>query len=616
MKLSKLFSRVLFLTVMMSGCEQPSKETQPSQTEPKQAKLDCVKEKGNCLRLPLGGTVGTIDPGKVYMDLQIEVVEQLFLGLTTLEKESGDSTQKDVENHTFSAKRALICNIADGQAIKVAPEKDNYKLRWKEDTYKIVPELATSCEVNHDGTVYTFYLRQDVKWTDGKPVTANDLVWTIRRNLLVKSPFLDIIKNADSFSNNKVEFSSVGVRAIDNYTVRFTLAHAVSDFMARVSLSPFRPLPQHVIEKHKKNWTKPENISTNGPYRLKKWEKGNKIVLIKNVDYYEANKVKIKEVHYYMVSDNLIGLAMYKNNGLDIIGGQYLKLPQTEIPRLNTDIDFSWELKSGYGACTVWYGLNTHRFPTDQLQVREAIAYAIDKQLVIDAILKSNHIPATTVTPSWLLSHSEKYHNKLGIPFNSGKAKEFLKDAGYPEGKNFSQPIILMSEKGESDNDEIANAIQTLLKHYLKIDIQIELRDINPYYIMEKQKQFERPHIFRIKWCADFPNPDEWLYPLFHSKNGLFGWLLSGKEMADEFDQTIENARQVFDLSERNKLYRRAEQILTEEIIAVVPFLFENNQFLVKPWVKGWNHIPFGGQHISEWSIGHEQKIGISSGKK
>ncbi len=562
---------------IITGCEQQDVNYVQSKTEnTATSSSDCV-DINSCLRMPLGKKIGTIDPGMVNQVVDFIVVDQLFMGLTALEKEA----------------------------------------------YNVVPALASSWQVSENGKTYTFALRKDITWSDGKPLTAHDFVWTIYRNLAKETgsqnaSALFVIKNAEKFHTSELdttnirtideygEIDTVGVQAIDDYQLQFELEHAVGYFPALVNLRVFRPLPKHVISKYGKNWTEPKNIVTNGPYHLDKWDKGNKIALKKNPRYYEAGKVKIQEVYYYIIQQNYIGLTMYEKGDLDIIGGLYLKLPQTEIPRIMEDPQLSKEIQMGFQGCTEWYGFNSQRFPTDNLHVRKAISSAIDKQLLLEVIFGDSNIPATTVTPSWLLN-IDNTESEIGLQFAPEQAVDYLTQAGYSEGKNFPE-IELMRSTGETVDREVSKAIKTMLKHYL--NIRVKVRDLPTRRYMGTvlgKPLAEKPHIFKIRWCADYPDANDFLYQLFHPSNGYFNWLFTDEKLKQELTEVIEKAQWVSDPIERRLLYQRIEKILTVDAAVIMPLYFDNVQFLIKPRVKGWYNMAFGGQHIFNWSLENQQ---------
>ncbi|MEN8215687.1 MAG: peptide ABC transporter substrate-binding protein [Pseudomonadota bacterium] len=536
----------LLTAVMMSGCEQQNHEEKQSKTQATEARHV------GYLRLALSDNVRTLDPGLIYKNVEIEVVEQLFLGLTDFDPKS----------------------------------------------YEVVPELATHWQVSSDGTVYTYKLRQDVKWTDGLPVTAHDVVWAIQRNIAKKTDsfyafMLYVIKNAKAIHQEEsLPISSLGVRAIDDYTVEFTLEQPTSYFPALTSFWIYHPLPRHVIKSD--GWV---NFQTNGSYQLVEWKKNQLLILKKNPDYYEADKVKIPEVHYYIVPDSSLGFAMYKKNELDIIGGQtYLPVPQSEMSNIKSNPVLRKEKRFNPQFCTEWYGFSVQQPPLDNPLVRKAIAAAIDKKTLIDIVLKANHLPAMTFTqPPVFGAVDPKATKKVGIFFDPIDAKAWLAKAGYPEGKNF--PQLFLVHNGSEFHHETAKTVKTMLKHYLNINVEIRAFDFERYINILKQPT--TPLIFRMVWCANYPDAHDWLHHVFHPDKGInwIGW------NNREFAKVVDKAERIYDPVVRRKLYRHAEKILTEKETAIIPLYFLNTPFLVKPWVKGWYHKGFGGQHIRHWSL-------------
>jgi len=535
----------LFITVITS-CQQ-SEEAFPPQEEESFTHPPY-------LRLPYAGIISTLDPGLTLDTGSIELVEQLFLGLTDFDHK----------------------------------------------TYEVLPELAESWTVSEDGTVYVFKLRKDVKWTNGEPVTAHDAVWAIQRNIQPKteSPYaytLYILKNAESIHSGKLsDVSQLGVKAIDDYTLEFTLKNPAAYFPAMTSLWTYRPLPHKIIEKHGDEWTEPKYIQTNGSYQIEEWKRGYRLVLKKNPNYYEAEVVSIPEVHYYIVPENSLGLTMYENNELDIMGGEaFLRIPLTEIPRIQSDPTLRKQIRVEPQFCTQYYGFNTKKPPMDNVLVRKAISAAIDRQLLVDVITKGYQTPAQTFTRPPIFGSVDVNEN-IGISFNPKQARQWLAEAGYGNGHNFPKVTLLYNTS--EFHGEIAEAIQTMLKHYLNIDIVLQDLDFDNYMIAREQPN--TPHIYRAGWCTDYPDANNWLHEVFHSQESpnRVGWNNA------EFDLLVERAQSISDPEERKKLYRRAEQILTEEVVAIMPLYFDTAQYLVKPWVKSYN-MAFGGQQIRHWSL-------------
>ncbi|MCG2790134.1 MAG: ABC transporter substrate-binding protein, partial [Actinomycetia bacterium] len=190
------------------------------------------------VNLNLGTEPPTIDPALATDPVSVNVIEQLFLGLTD----------------------------------------------YDDKTMAIIPELATSWKCSKDGLVWTFHMRNDVKWTDGKPVTAHDIEYAVKRTLdpATASDYayvLYIIKGAKEVNNGEIkDLNYIGVKAIDDYTIQFALNHPAGYFPCIAGMWVARPVPRWAIEKHGEKWTEPENIVTNGPYLLTKWAHEDEII--------------------------------------------------------------------------------------------------------------------------------------------------------------------------------------------------------------------------------------------------------------------------------------------------------------------------------------------------
>lgn len=505
------------------------------------------------LRLPMEGEITTIDPGLTVDMSSIEIIEQLFLGLTDLDPE----------------------------------------------TYEPVPELAKDWTVSRDGKTYRFNLRPDVLWTDGTPVTAHDIVWAVRRNVDPKteSPYgfmLNILKNAGAISEKKKAPSEIGVHAADDVTVVFELENPAAYFPAMSGLWVFRPLPRHVIEKYKDQWTQPGYIQTNGSYKLTAWEKGVVMILRKNSGYYEAESVSIPEVRYYIIPESSVGLAMYESNQLDIMGDAYLRIPITEIPNLPFSPTLSAEYSQEPLFCTYAYAFNTQLPPVDNILVREAISSAIDRKLLIRLVTRGNQEVASTFTRPPIFGSVDPSEG-IGIRFDPSEAKKLLAEAGYPDGKGFPEISLIYNES--ETHEKVARAVQIFLKHYLNITLRLEAMDFSDY--VTARTEHLPGHMIRFGWCADYPDANNWLNDLFHPTNSdnIIGW------DNPEFAELMDHAQKSPLPELRKQFYKRAEEILCQDVCAVVPIYFETAHYLVKPRVKGWYSMAIGGQHIRNWYL-------------
>jgi ABC-type oligopeptide transport system substrate-binding subunit/ABC-type branched-subunit amino acid transport system substrate-binding protein len=499
------------------------------------------------LRLPVNDRISTIDPGLAEKSISIEIIGQLFMGLTEFDPK----------------------------------------------THQPIPALASKWTVSRDGKTYRFDMRKDVTWTDGKPVTAHDIVWAVQRNIKpeTKSPYaytMSVLKNAEAVSKGLKDSSSVGVRAIDDFTVEFELEAPAVYFPAMAGLWVYRPLPRLMIEEYGDRWTEDKHIQSNGPYKLVKWEKGMVMILKKNPAYYEADKVSIPELRYYLVSEaSSASLVMYKNNQTDIIGGVYSRISPSEIQDIIATPAFSSQYFNTPIFCTEAYGINVRCPPMDNPLVRKAISAAIDRRLLVQIAAKGS-TPAGTYTPLHLFG----YDADIGMRFDPIRAKQWLSEAGYPDGAGFPE-ITLLYNKSET-HAATAKAVRLFLKHYLNINVKLDERDRSDYSVLKRQPY--TPHLYRDSFCGGYPDPNSFLerFHFIRSEN-FIGW------ENKEFARLIDTAKSESDTEARKNLYYRAEQILCKEECVMIPIYFEAANYLINPRIKGWYSMPMGSQHIRDW---------------
>lgn len=515
------------------------------------------------LRLPLIREPDTIDPGLASSPVSVEIIEQLFVGLTSLDPV----------------------------------------------TYEARPSLAERWELtNADNTVYRFHLRQDAKWMDKTEVTAADVVWTLQRNInpATRSPYaqlLYVLKNAEAIHKGKVtDISTLGVRAIDKFTVEFTLEHPAAYFPTQLTHPVFRPLPRHTIETYNTHWTDLENINTNGAYGLVKWDKGVMLILHSNPNYYDAEKVKamIPEVRYYFIPNKAVAMAMYERNELDMLGGaSYTSISAEDISRIQVDPVLRQEFRNVPSFSTRAYCFNMKRPPMDNPLVRKAIAAAIDRHLLVKLSTRGGEKEAITFTPPLILGDMTLANDLLGISFNPVQAKQWLADAGYPDGNGFPELTIMYPTITPTARSTTAHPLKAFLEHYLHISVKLQPVSPEEYPKLRAQPDASH-HLFYFRWQADYPDANSMLNnAVFHPSNSpnLIGW------DDRQFATLLEDAAKITDpkqLRQRNDLYKKAEQMLCRDETVVIPLFYDVAPMLVKPRVKDFRYMPLGGQYLRD----------------
>lgn len=495
----------------------------------------------------LGTEPPTLDPSLATDTTSVDVVEQLFLGLT------------DFDDATMA----------------------------------VVPELATSWEVSEDGLVWAFHMRKDVKWTDGKPVTAHDIEYGVKRTCdpATASDYayvLYIIKGAKEVNTGEItDLNYIGVKAIDDYTIQFVLNNPAGYFPAIAGMWIARPVPRWAIEKYGEKWTDPENIVTNGSYLLTKWAHEDEIILEKNPDYFGADDVQIERVHCVMIVEESTAMAMYEDGKLDSIGA-----PLDDMDRIKSDPVLSKELFIAPRLCTYYYGFNNTKPPMDNALVRKAFSADIDRQSLIDYVLKGEQVPATTFTCPGIFGHVLPSEG-VGIGFDPEAARKYLADAGYPGGEGLPE-VTLMHNTSEG-HSKIAQTIQQMWKENLGVEVNVTNQEWGVYL---KTVNTDAPQVYRMGWCADYPDANNWLYEVFHSTDSAnpIKWHNA------EYDRITEEAAKESDPAKRLELYKRADQILCEEEAAIAPIYFYTFVAMTKPYLTR-TYAPGGGEHFKDWRI-------------
>ena len=473
----------------------------------------------------------------------------------------------------------------------------------------VIPELATEWMVSHDGLVWTFKMRKDGYWIHydpftGKvgrkrPVTAYDVEYAVKRAIDPRTAsdyaYVDyIIKNAEAVNTGEsTDLDSVGVRAVDDYTIEFTLTQPAGYFPAIASMWVNRPQPKEAIEEFGEKWTEPGNIVTNGAYCLDTWEHENKLVVVKNKYYYDAKTVAIEKVNCVMVTEASTAFSMYENGELDVAA-----VPLPDLDRVKADPVLSQELYIAPRLCTYYYGFNTTKPPFDNVKVRQAFSYGIDRQKLIDTVLKGNQLPAKTFACPGIFGTPANDPNFEGITYDPAKAKALLAEAGYPEGKGLPE-ITLMHNTSEG-HQAIAQFIQQSWKEALGVDVKLANQEWKVYV---KKVHDDAPQIYRMGWCADYPDENNWVNEVFNPVKGANEPKWDPKSpSAVEFMDAVEKAALASDPAERAKLYFKAEKILCVDQAIIAPIYYYTRVVCTKPYVER-TYAPFGGEAWDKWTI-------------
>jgi ABC-type oligopeptide transport system substrate-binding subunit/class 3 adenylate cyclase len=445
----------------------------------------------------------------------------------------------------------------------------------------IVPDVARSWDVLEGGRRYVFHLRNDVRWSDGAPVTADDFVYAWKRLLdpATASPHANLlydIKGARAFhQGEQSEDAGVGARALDEHTLEVELEGPTGYFLQLLGHARTLPVPRHAVQQYGASWTDVVSLVSNGPFRVERWCPGEKMVLRRNPDYHRRYRGNIQRVELHpateMSSDQL---ELYEADHLDVL--DFWTLPPRAMGLARNR--HAGEYLVAPRLATVFLAFNARRPPFDDVRVRRAFALAADRQTVSDVVLGGYAITATGgFVPPGMPGHSPG----IGLPYDPEEARRLLSEAGYPPGGSQSFPVVELL--GAPDDELPYQHLGTNWAENLGVETASTIVewDCIPVRLTESP-----PHIWGWGWGADYPDPDNFLR--VGVPRAWIGW------QHEVYDRLVEEARRITDQGKRMNLYRQADRILVEEA-AVCPAAYSRSHLLVKPWVKVYPVSAMGG---------------------
>jgi oligopeptide transport system substrate-binding protein len=441
-----------------------------------------------------------------------------------------------------------------------------------------VPYMASKVESNKDGSVWTFTIRKDSRWSDNAPVSARDFEYSWKRQLNpeTKAPyasFLYDIKNGEAFNKKQVtDPSQVGVRAKDDWTLEVTLEGPRGYFPVLAAYLAALPAYQRAVEKHGDKWTEAANIVTNGPFVLESWEHNKQMTLRKNPYYFGAKNVHLTKVVIPIIPP-ASGALPYENNELDMTSLQAgdLKRLQTD-PRASKDV-FRYPFPG------TWYLLpQVTKPPFDNVKVRRAVGHAIDRDNVVK-VAQGLAVPAWSMIPPGFPGATDDPKIKAIQRFDKKAAMEMLKGTPFEGGKNWPKITLTMRDEALGSK-ALAEAIQAVLLDNLNMKTDLEV--LEPRVFRERLWKQDLQFVW-IRWFMDYPDPHNEYFDTFYGKK------TTGKRQAwvnDAFDKELEAGRDTRDVSKRMVHYAKAEEIMQTDG-GYVPVAWVVRYGAAKPWVKG-----------------------------
>ncbi|MHB8990563.1 MAG: peptide ABC transporter substrate-binding protein [Chloroflexota bacterium] len=497
------------------------------------------------LRVNIDGEPPTLDPDLASWDTSIAVIHLVFEGLLKFDKD---------------------LNLVPGIA-------------------KEVPTAANG-GISADGKTYTFKLREGMKFSDGKPVSAKDVEYSLKRSLdptlaaEYASFYYTIVGAEDNTSKEKDAAKlqalrdAVGVKAKDDLTLQVTLKEPRASMNQLATMWPMYPVREDIIKANSTaekpdKWTEdPKNYVGNGPFKVTEWVHQDHITLVPNENYYGA-KPKLQKMTLTMVTDAQAEYAAFLNGEREIG-----KVPNALIEQVLKDPNLNKQLFRSPRLSTFAIQFNHKQKPFDNVNVRRAFATAIDRDALIDQVRKG----VGKAAYSWVPPGNPGYQADLGKEYkmDAAKAKKYLADAGFPDGKGL--PQITFQYANTRNNPIIAQFAQEQWKTNLGIDVKLEPMEPKAFSEAVNKGQYMMGF---YGWNADYPDPDNWLPELFGTGAGNNHTYYSNAKL----DELMKKAIVEPDTKKRMDMWAEAQKTVVDE--AVIIYLFHDENFvLVKPYVK------------------------------
>lgn len=437
------------------------------------------------------------------------------------------------------------------------------------------PAVATSWDIERGGLTYVFHLRRDAKWSDGRPVTSHDFRYAWLRALKPDTGasyafFLHEIENAKAFYDGKIkEPNQVGIFTPDDYTLRVDLSRPTPVFLDLTATPIMMPLRKDMVEKFGDRFTEAGNYITNGAYRLQRWDHEEKIRLVPDPNFYEKDPSRrpgVDAIDMLMINDANTSVVMYENGELDFIETT-TSLPAFDVRRLRKNPD----AKTAVIHRINYFGFNVTKPPFDNVKVRQAFGYALDRSYY-PRLMQSGQQPIA----SWISPGLVGHNPEIGLQYDPEKARKLLAEAGYPDGKGF--PVLSLSYPTSYDLQKEVEIAQYLWKKNLGIDVRLENME---WKVFLSRLDEDPPAIFRLGWFVDYPDADSYMNVfLSDSGNNHTRWT------SPEYDRLVQQAVITRDPATRQKLYDQAQHILLERDTVMVPIYAAEKTWLVKPRIQ------------------------------
>lgn len=484
---------------------------------------------------------------------------------------------------TDSTSGAIIKNVFEG-------------LTAMNNEGEVLPAAAESWEVSEDGLTYTFTLRDGNVWSNGDPVTASDFEFAWKRVLNPETAsqyasILYVLEGAEAYNSGEGEADAVGVTAVDEKTLEVKLANPTSFFLELTAFYTYMPVHQATVEADA-NWALDAGDAyvSNGPFSLQEWAHSSHYVLVKSDSYWDAENVALDTVNVQIIEAESTANAEFQAGGIDYLGSPYstVSLDAIDLYRANE------ELNIAPYAAIYWYKLNTTDEVTSNVNIRKALALAIDRQGLVDNITKGGQLPALGLVPPTIAGFEDDRGYFADADYDA--AKEYLatglEELGLADASELTINISINTSEAHST---IAQFIQEGWAQNLGINVNIDNTEWQVY--LERLNVLDY-QVARLGWIADYNDASSFLdmYRTADSGNNDTGW------ENEEFKSLIDQASAEQDPAVRTDLQLQAEAIMVDEM-PVIPLYYYTNLYVVQDHVENMSPDALGNINLKDVSI-------------
>lgn len=424
------------------------------------------------------------------------------------------------------------------------------------------PAAAKSWDISPDGTEYTFHLRDNLLWNDGTPLTAHDFEYAWKRVLDPQTAsenayMMYPLNNGEAFFKQEVSADQVGVKALDDKTLYVKLKAPITYFLNLTAFHAYYPVPRHVVEKDPEIWAANDKIVSNGPFVLTHWIHSNQLQFVKNDKYWDKDKVKLENMQWPISESQSTRVSMVESGQANIT----VEPPISEQERLTKEGLFKMSPYLG----SYYYSFNTQKAPFDNPLVRKAFSMAVDREKLVNNVIKGGKEPAYAWVPPGLTNPVTKqdFRREGGnlVEYNPQKAKELLSEAGYPNGEGLP-PITILYNTNEM-HKAVAEVIQAMWKENLNVNVELLNQESKVYLDARNTGNFQ---VARASWIGDYADPMTFMDVYLDENN-------DGQYHNPLYNDLVRKAQNTNNQEIRMQAMHEAEKILMDDAV-VLPIYY------------------------------------------